>query len=51
MMGGPPTQTGFPTEVIVSNIEVGAISDTLGLEGFSALMGAGIPTKLQERAG
>ena len=51
MVGGPPTSTGLPAEVMVDSMEVGAISALLTFLGLPLRGTVGIPTILQERAG
>lgn len=51
MVGGPPTSTGFPTEVMVESMEVGAIRALLTFLGFPLRGMVGIPTRLQESEG
>lgn len=51
MVGGPPTSTGLPAEVMVDSMEVGAISALLTFLGLPLRGTVGIPTMLQERAG
>ena len=51
MVGGPPTNTGLPTEVMVESMEVGASSALLTFLGFPFRGIVGTPTMLQESAG
>ena len=51
MVGGPPTITGFPTDVMVESMEVGASRALLTFLGFPLRGIVGIPTMLHESAG
>lgn len=51
MVGGPPTSTGLPTEVMVESMEVGASNALLTFLGFPLRGMVGMPTRLQESAG
>lgn len=51
MVGGPPTSTGLPTEVMVESMDVGASNALLTFLGFPLRGMVGMPTRLQESAG
>ena len=51
MVGGPPTSTGLPTDVMVESMEVGASKALLTFLGFPLRGIVGTPTILQESAG
>ena len=51
MVGGPPTRTGFPVDVMILSSAVGAIRQLFALYVFPLRGSGGTPTRLHESAG